>query len=86
MIWLDCNILVQLAFTDHPDHARAVSVVQREVDDGELLVFSSLIVAEFLHVVTDPRRFDPPLTMTEALDCIEELLAKPSVRLLEPTP
>jgi len=86
MTGLDCNILVQLAFTDHPDHVRANTAAQREVDGGHDLVFSSLIVTEFLHVVTDPRRFDPPLTMTEALDWIEELCAKPTVRLLEPTP
>ena len=44
-----------------------------------------MIATEFLHVVTDERRFAPPLTMPEALDWIQEFLANPSVSLLEPT-
>lgn len=31
MTGLDCNILVQLAFRDHPANARTVSAVQSEV-------------------------------------------------------
>jgi predicted nucleic acid-binding protein len=44
-----------------------------------------LVVNEFLHVVTDARRFAPPLTMTEALDWMEDFLKNPMVSLLEPT-
>ena len=86
MIGLDCNILVQLAFADHPGNARTVSAVQVETSKGERLVFPSLVIAEFLHVATDDRRFAPPLTMAEALDWIDELLKNPAVGLLEPTP
>jgi predicted nucleic acid-binding protein len=68
MIGLDCNILVQLALADHPANARTLAVVQSEIGQREKLVFPSLIVAEFLHVVTDAKRFAPPLTMPEALD------------------
>jgi len=44
-----------------------------------------LAVTEFLHVVTDPRRFTPPLTMTEALDWIEEFRGNATVVSVEPT-
>jgi toxin-antitoxin system PIN domain toxin len=84
MIGLDCNILVQLAFADHEANARTIAAVQAETQKGEKLVFPSLVVAEFLHVVTDARRFAPPLTMAEALDWIEEFLKNPAVSLLEP--
>ena len=67
MTGLDCNILVQLALADHPANAATVVAVQAESLRGEPLVFPSLVVTEFLHVVTDARRFDPPLTMIEAL-------------------
>jgi len=56
MIGLDCNILIQLALADHPANVTTVAAIQRELGNGEKLVFSSLIVTEFLHVVTDPRR------------------------------
>ncbi len=83
MIGLDCNILIQLAFADHPANAKTIAAVQSEIQKGEKLVFPSLVVAEFLHVATDARRFTPPLTMTEALDWIEEILKNPMVSLLE---
>jgi predicted nucleic acid-binding protein len=85
MIGLDCNILVQLAFADHPANAKTLEAVQAETNKGEKLVFPSLVVAEFLHVATDDRRFAPPLTMNEALDWIDEFLKNPAVSVLEPT-
>ena len=86
MTGLDCNILVQLALADHPANAATVAAVQTEVQSGNRLVFAPLVINEFLHVITDARRFNPPLTMTEALDWTEGFLADPAVGLLEPTP
>src|SRR5260370_26187821 len=85
MTGLDCNILVQLALADHPANAAAVAAVQTEAQRGEKVVFPPLVVTEFLHVVTDERRFSPPLTMIEALEWMEEFLANPMVSVLEPT-
>lgn len=86
MTGLDCNILVQLALADHPANAATLAAVQAETQRGHSLVFPSLVLTEFLHVVTDAKRFAPPLTMSEALDWIEELLAHASFQQLEPTP
>lgn len=85
MTGLDCNILVQLAVADHPANIRNVAAVEAEVRAGEGLVFPPLVATEFLHVATDPRRFDPPLSMPEALDWMEDFLANPAVSLVEPT-
>ena len=82
---MDCNILVQIAIADHPANGRTLAAVQAEIQQGKRLVFPSLIVTEFLHVVTDERRFAPPLTMPEAVDWIDEFLTNPAVALLEPT-
>src|SRR5665213_1391814 len=86
MTGLDCNILVQLAMADHPANAATVTIVQTEVQSGNRLVFPPLVINEFLHVITDARRFSPPLTMVEALDWVEDFLASPAVGLIEPTP
>lgn len=83
MIGLDSNILVQLAFAKHPAHAPTLAFIQAEIGKGEKLVFPSLVVNEFLHVVTDPRRFNPPLSMSDALDWIADFLANPAIDLLE---
>ena len=85
MIGLDCNILVQLAFADHPANGKTLAAIQSETQRGIKLVFPSLVLTEFLHVATDGRRFSPPLTMPEALDWMLDFLANPAVRLLEPT-
>jgi predicted nucleic acid-binding protein len=85
MTGLDCNILVQLALADHPGNTTAVAAVQAEAQQGRRLVFPSLVATEFLHVVTDERRFSPPLSMTGALHWIEGFLANPTVTLLEPS-
>lgn len=86
MTGLDCNILVQLALQDHPANAATVAAVQAEVQRGSRLVFPALVVDEFLHVITDERRFSPPLTMTEALDWMETFTASPAVSVIEATP
>jgi predicted nucleic acid-binding protein len=86
MIGLDCNVLIQLAIADHPANARTLAAVESETLQGKKLVLPSLAATEFLHVVTDERRFAPPLTIPEALDWIGEFIASPGVSLLEPTP
>ena len=85
MIGLDCNILVQLAIADHPANAKTVAAVQAETQRGEKLVFPPLVATEFLHVVTDERRFAPPLSMGEAMQWLGDFLANPSVGLIHPT-
>ena len=85
MTGLDCNILVQLALADHPANAATVAAVQAETQREGRLMFPALVVTEFLHVATDAKRFTPPLTMSEALDWIEDFMANPPVGLLEPS-
>ena len=85
MTGLDCNILVQLALADHPLNAVSVAAVNAEVQSGNRLVLPPLVVTEFLHVVTDERRFAPPLLMVEAVEWIEEFLNNPVVDVMEPT-
>jgi predicted nucleic acid-binding protein len=60
MIGLDCNILVQIALPEHPAHAKTINLIQSEARQEQSLVFPSLIVTEFLRVLTDKRRFSPP--------------------------
>lgn len=81
MTGLDCNILVQLALQDHPANSVSVAAVKAEVARGNALLVPPLVINEFLHVVTDPKRFNPPLTMIEALDWIEEFLKNSAAKV-----
>jgi predicted nucleic acid-binding protein len=55
------------------------------VQQGHILVVPPLVINEFLHVVTDAKRFSPPLTMIEALDWIEEFIANSAVTVPDTT-
>lgn len=67
MIGLDTNILVAHAIPDHPSHGKVRDRIDRFLSEGRDLALTSGILSEFIHVVTDPRRFENPLTMAEAL-------------------
>jgi predicted nucleic acid-binding protein len=67
MIGIDTNLLVAISMREHPIHLRAVEAFERELAAGEEIVLSSAVAAEFLHVITDPRRVMPPRSMAEAI-------------------
>jgi predicted nucleic acid-binding protein len=85
VIGLDCNILIQLAFAEHPLYSKTYAAIEAEAKRGTRFALLPLIATEFLHVATDGRRFAPPLTMDEALDWVQEFLVNPMVCLLNPT-
>jgi len=72
MIGVDANVLVALAAGTHPDHSQAVTVFQAELAAGEEIVLSLSVAAEFLHVVTDPRRLTPAQPMPDAIRWLRE--------------
>jgi predicted nucleic acid-binding protein len=61
MVGADTTFLVELEVAEHPNHARARETLRREVLDGaQPLVLVPQVLAEFVHIVTDPRRFGRP--------------------------
>lgn len=75
MIGIDANVLVAIAVSSHPSHSQAVTAFERELAADEEIVLSLSVAAEFLHVVTDPRRMTPALEMTEAIRWLREWAA-----------
>ena len=67
MIGIDANVLVALALAEHPSHSSAVGAFDRELAAAEKMVLAPGVAAEFLHVVTDPKRISPPREMAEAV-------------------
>jgi len=68
MIGLDTNILVAYVIPEHPAHGKVRERIDQFRFNGRRLALTSGILAEFIHVVTDSKRFENPLTMTEALE------------------
>ena len=69
MIGADTTFLVQLEIQEMPQHAPAHEVLRRDVlAANEPLVLAPQVLAEFIHIVTDPKRFKQPLTVDHARD------------------
>lgn len=83
MTGLDSNILIQLAAADHERNGATVSLFAEENRRGETFALPSHAVTEFLHIITDARRFDPPMTQVVALNWIEGFLTLSSVKIIE---
>src|SRR5690242_8533372 len=68
MIGVDTTFLVQLELIESPAHASALGLLQHEIILPQVgLALAPQVLAEFVHVATDPRRFQKPLTSEEAL-------------------
>ena len=65
---IDTTFMVAHELAELPLHARAREVARRSGRQGEArFALVPQVLMEFLHVVTDPRRFQKPLAMEEAV-------------------
>jgi predicted nucleic acid-binding protein len=63
---LDTGFLVAAEIIEHPHHTHARGTLAQLVSSGDTIAVAPQVLAEFIHVVTDPRRFAKPLDMTAA--------------------
>ena len=74
ILGIDTDVLVSWLVKVAPRHADARRLIEIQVRErGGLIALTPLVVQEFLHVVTDPRRFEEPLSMPEAIQRIGEI-------------
>lgn len=65
---VDTTYLVQVSVVESPGHSAARDWLDAALRSGEQsLAMAPQVLMEFMHVVTDPRRFQRPLTMGQAL-------------------
>jgi predicted nucleic acid-binding protein len=69
---LDTGFLVAAEVTEHVEHAAARDTLERLLKAGDLIALAPQVLAEFIHIVTDPRRFTQPLDMVAARQLAEE--------------
>ena len=63
---VDTGFLVAAEVLEHAQHAAARDTLKRLLTAGDFFAVAPQVLAEFIHVVTDPRRFQQPLDITEA--------------------
>jgi len=64
---IDTDFLVRLNIAEHPGRPKALIVRDHHLDAGDRFALTPQVLSEFIHVVTDPRRFERPLSMDTAL-------------------
>jgi len=68
---LDTSFLVALEVSEHNHYTAAHQTLARIVNAGDRIAIAPQVLAEFLHVVTDPRRFKTPFSMETARQLAE---------------
>lgn len=65
---IDTNVLIYAHMAELPQHEAVRSYLLSQLaQDDVTLVVTPGILHELVHVITDGRRFDPPVTMKDAL-------------------
>jgi len=85
MIGSDTSFLVALSITEHLTHLRAHALL-RQHRSNELLALTPEVLAEFIHAVTDPRRFENAFSIGSALADARAWWNAEDVQRLLPTP
>ena len=63
---MDTGFLVSAELVEHPDHVAARATLSRLLGNGDRVALAPQVLAEFIHVVTDSRRFRQPVELREA--------------------
>jgi toxin-antitoxin system PIN domain toxin len=81
---IDTDFLVAAEIRDHPFHRPADALLQALLADGHDLAVAPQTLAEFIHIVTDPKRMPQPLSMAEAIGRAEHWWQAAEVRRVFP--
>lgn len=80
---VDSNVLIYAHIPALKDHVRVREFMLGQLSTAEAtLVTTPGVLHEFVHVVTDPRRFEPPVVMSEALAIARLYLDRSNVEIV----
>ena len=85
-IGVDTTFLVQMSLREDPGHIAAREEIDRRLEAGDLFVMAPQVASEWVHVVTDARRFEHPLSMAAALEKAQAWWGAREVEHVSPTP
>jgi predicted nucleic acid-binding protein len=80
---VDTNVLVYAHMASLAEHAAVKTSLKGLLESRDVtLVVTPGVLHELVHVITDARRFDPPVTMAEALALARLYLGRANVECL----
>lgn len=86
MIVPDVNLLVYAYDTSSPHHKAAKAWWQGCMNGGEEIGLTTVVVLGFVRLCTNPRIFQNPLTISEAISRAESWLVRIQARVIDPSP
>ena len=70
---------------EHAAHAHARAILSERVAAGDQLAIAPQVLAEFIHIVTDGRRFSTPLPISDAIRLAEQWWSAREMRQVFPS-
>jgi hypothetical protein len=86
LILPDTNILLYAYNATSRFHVQARAWLEEAFSGGEQIGVPWIVIVGFIRIATDPRAHSNPLTMAEAVEIVDEWLARPNVLALGPGP
>lgn len=86
MIVPDLNLLLYAEIDAFPQHPVARSWWESALSSTVEVGIAAPVLFGFVRVATQPRIFDPPLALGDAIDRVNRWLGRPRVRFLVPGP
>lgn len=83
---VDINLLLYAAFATFPQHEAAHAWFEQILNGDEQVLLPGVSVFGFVRIATNPRVFEQPLRVEEAIEAVEIWLAQPHVHFLVPGP
>jgi toxin-antitoxin system PIN domain toxin len=80
---VDTNVLVYAHIASMPEHGRARRFLEGQLArEDVMLVVTPGVLHELIHVITDARRFEPPVSMVEAIELARAYLNRSNVECI----
>lgn len=84
MIVVDVNLLLYATFTTFQQHRAARRWFEAALNADEQLLLPAVSIFGFVRIASNPRIFEKPLGVEQALSTVEQWLAQPHVHFLAP--
>jgi toxin-antitoxin system PIN domain toxin len=84
MIVVDVNMLLYATISSFPQHAAAHVWFESVLNGDEQVLLPAVSIFGFVRIGTNPRIFERPLAVGEALDVVQTWLDQPHVHFLAP--
>lgn len=86
MLLVDVNPLVYAVHRESPQHVWARAWLDNLVNGPSYFAMSELVLSGFVRVVTNSRLWRVPLSAGDAVGVVDQIVARPTCRLLRPGP